>query len=58
MNRFEYWSLIEDMASEETEKPDWQTIAKNLDSVIQQGTKMPVQTGLQYIEDYLKATRD
>jgi hypothetical protein len=58
MNRFEYWSLIEDMSSEEIEKPDWQIIAKNLYSIIQQGTKMPVHIGLQYIEDYLKATRD
>ena len=57
MNRYDQSSLIEYGLSKETNQPDWQTIAKNLYEVIQQGTEMPVHIGLQYIEDYIKATR-
>ena len=57
MNRYDQSSLIEYGLSKETDQPDWQTIAKNLYEVIQQGIEMPVHIGLQYIEDYIKATR-
>jgi hypothetical protein len=57
MNKYDDYcaGIIDDT---KTSDVDWQTIAKNLYSIIQQGTKMPVHLGVQYIDDYLKATRD
>jgi len=58
MDRYDYWSILDDITPPTKPNVDWQVIAKNLYSIIQQGTKMPVHLGVQYINDYLKATRD
>ena len=58
MDRYDYWSILDDITPPKTSDVDWQIIATNLYKIIQQGTKMPVHLGVQYIDDYLKATRD
>lgn len=58
MDRYDYWGMLDDLETNREPNPDWETIAKNLYKIIQQGTNMPVHLGIQYIDDYLKATRD
>jgi hypothetical protein len=60
MDKYDYYcaGMLDGTNDFKKSDVDWQTIAKNLYKIIQQGTKMPVHLGIQYIDDYLEATRE